>query len=249
MKRSILALLVLSCACSTTETRREVMPSAGAASASPGLERVSIQLTVADMPRARADQLFGTDDPSGSDFGPEFTRRLEALVREGAGVDIVHDSKLVLLDGQPGYIEVGTPESYVEHFEIDEDRGIADPVIATLWDGMRFEAQPEIRADGAGVDLDFRLEISTLERPIPESTVELPDLQASVVVQTPSCTNLAERRRIALSPGRVFAFVLHPESDGGAGDHTKVVTLEVEFPAGNSGTCVHLEDSIEIAPR
>lgn len=249
MKRSILALLVLSCACSSSEPRRGVMLSASASSASPGLERVSIQLTVADMPRARADQLFGADDPNGSEFGPEFTRRLDDLAREGAGVEIEHDSQLVLLDAHRGYIEVGTPESYVRDFEVDRDRGIADPVIDTRWDGVRFEAQPEIRADGAGVDVEFRLEISTLARPIPESTVELPDLGLPFRVQRPQCTTLLESRRITLRPGRVFAFVLEPDEGEGVSGRTKVVTLEIDLPEGTRGTAADAEDPVEIAPR
>lgn len=249
MKRSIPALLVLACACSTPEPRRDVMFSADAASASPGLPRVSIQLTIADMPRAHADQLFGADDASGSECAPDFARRLEDLEQAGVGVEIDHRSLLVLLDAHRGDIAVGMPESYVQGFEVDSDRGIADPVIATLWDGMKFEVQPEIRADGAGVDLDFRLEITTLQRPIPESVVELPDLGVPVTIQTPNRTRLAESRRITLEPGRVFAFVLQPESEEAAGERRKVVTLEVAILPGTAGTRAQAEDSIEIAER
>src|SRR4030095_5363616 len=104
--KSLAALCLLAAACSAPESRREVMLSAGA-TPSAGLPRVSIQLTIADMPRARADQLFGAEDASGSEFEPEFARRMDELVRAGAGVEIEHRPMLVLLDAHRGYIDVG----------------------------------------------------------------------------------------------------------------------------------------------
>ena len=245
MKKPILSLLVLCCACSTPATRGDVQLSASPAAASPGPTRVSIQLTVADMPRARADQLFGADDPNGSEVGPEFTKQLDALARGGAGVEVRYRPNLLLLDAHQGYIEVGSPESYVQDFEVDEASGIADPVIGTTWEGLRFEAQPELRADGKGIDLDFRLEISTLARPIPESAVELPDLGLPVTVQMPASTTLAENRRITLRPGRVFAFVLHPESDDPDAARSQVVAIAVDLPEG-PGAAPAASDAVEI---
>jgi hypothetical protein len=248
MKKPILALLVLACACSTPDPRNDVQLSASPAATSPGPTRISIQLTVADMPRARADQLFGADDPNGGEVGPEFTRQLDELARAGAGVEIESRPTLLLLDAHRGYIEVGSPESYVQDFEVDEASGVADPVIGTMWEGLRFEAQPEVRADGSGVDLDFHLEISTLERPIPESTFELPDLGLPVTVQMPASTTLSENRRITLRPGRVFAFVLHPESDEEDTPRSRVVAIAVDFPEG-AGTAPAGSDAVEIRHR
>jgi hypothetical protein len=250
MKNPFHPLFLLACACSAPEPRREVMLSAGA-TPSAGLPRVSIQLTIADMPRARADQLFGAEDASGSEFGPEFSRRIDELVRAGAGVEIEHRPMLVLLDAHRGYIDVGNSESYVEDFVVDREHGIADPVVATLWEGLRFEAQPEIREDGDGVDLDFRLELTALHRPIPESVVELPDLGVPVTIQMPSCTSLAENRRITLRPGRVYAFVLEPESPETAGERAKVVTLEIGVlgPAIGGRGAEETVEPVEIVPH
>lgn len=248
MKTSILSLLVLSCACSIPETRRGVHLSTDSASTSPDLRRVSIRLTVADMPRAAAEELLGAGGSSGSDFGPEMSRRLEDLARADAGVEIEYQSLLVLLDAQRGDVAVGNSMSYVRDFEVDADRGIADPVIEELWEGLRFEAQPEIRADGAGVDVDFSLDLTTLERPILESTVQLP-LGEPVTIQKPVWTKLSESRRITSRPGRVFAFVLEPKLGEKKMGRTRVVTLGIDLPEGTERVSAHTEDCIEFTPR
>ena len=232
MKRSIPVLLVLVCACSAPESRRDVAP------ASTELPRISIDLTVAELPRERLGELFGNADPSGSEVGPEFVRRLEDT--EGA---IEVRPRLLLLDGHRGDMQVGSEENFVERFDFDPEHDIADPVIGTLWEGLRFEAQPAIREDGKGVDVFFRVEISHLARPIAQATVAIPGFDQTVTIQTPELTTHSKQGRVTLRSGRAFAFVLDPEAA-----RAKVVVLGIELPDGDT-VPVRDAEAIEIAPR
>ena len=213
MKRSIPLLFVLACACATPEPRREV------ASTSSDLPRVSIDLTVAELPRERVAELFGAGDPSGSEVGSEFVKRLER-----PDVEIQVWPYLLVFDGHRGDMQVGNEENYVEDFEVDPDHHVADPVVGTLWEGLRFEATPSIREDGASVDVSYRVEVSHLARPIAQEVVAIPGFDQTVTIDRPDLTTHTVERRITLRSGRAFAFVLDPEDA-----RAKVVVLRIEL--------------------
>lgn len=115
--------------------------------------------------------------------------RVVELKTKGFGESITSPT-LQVYNTQRANVRVTSQTAYIKDYEVEvvENATIADPIIGTISDGIVFDVRPVIDPDTREINVDVRVELSTLTRPIREFeakvagqpvTIQLPEVNYS----------------------------------------------------------------------
>ncbi len=156
-------------------------------------------LTRCDAVRKRrvSFELYALTAPSTSDAGAQhdggvalvdrsaFEKRRRQLKAMPGGTEVALP-RLTLVNGVEGNVFAGDRVAYVKDFKVEvvASAAIADPVIATVNDGITVTLAPAVHPDGKTVSLEAAVVAESLRRPIEDA--ELTTLGSrKVTIQTP----------------------------------------------------------------
>lgn len=103
---------------------------------------------------------------------------------------------------QTAMVSITTQTSYVQDFSVRRkgDAVIADPIVATTWDGFESKIHAAFLPDGTiGVACDVH--VQELQRPMPSFTTTLAGCTQPVTIQLPRTTGLRLHQVAAVHDG------------------------------------------------
>lgn len=140
------------------------------------------------------DQSLGSEsfEPSGGlSFSWTFINDLQfemilRAVNKAERIEQVTAPHVLVANTARSNLTVTNQLSYVQDFNIEIAQGasIADPIVATIQDGVVLDVRPVVSADRRFITLEMRPTVATLKRPIREITTGLASA-SSVTVQLP----------------------------------------------------------------
>ena len=119
---------------------------------------------------------------------------------------------ITLLSGQRGNVTVATECAYVQDFEVFyvDDTRIAEPVIATVHDGITADLRTTLDRSSNAIDVELLISLSSLDA-MNESRIDLGD--QTVTVQLPQVTAVEARADFRQLRGNA-SLVTGPELKG-----------------------------------
>ena len=117
----------------------------------------------------------------------EDVEKILVAMEKGSDVQTVTASRITVYDRQKATVQVMNQVSYVKEFQVERSEGsmVANPVIATLAEGLSLDLQPTIAAEGKRIDLEFEVSVRRLAKPMEEVTLVLEEGKPSVKVSRP----------------------------------------------------------------
>jgi hypothetical protein len=167
-------------------------------------------------------------------------------VEHGEAITQYRAAQLTLYDRQRATAQVVNQLSYISDFEVEvaQDSFIADPVVATLAEGLLLDLRPVLSADGAFVTLETEVKALSVARPIAVEEVALAagKTTTKVQVQRPE-THSAEVKRTITVPLGAHVLWRAPRPDS-VGANEKPVWLLVTATAAelSAGPDVRTEE-------
>jgi Flp pilus assembly secretin CpaC len=149
---------------------------------------------------------------------------------KSAGVHQVSAPRITLYDHQQGNVSVTNKVSYVQDYDVEVkgDQAIANPVVATMKEGLQLDVRPTVSSDRKHVTLELDSTSTVIDRPIPKKKVllsiphkQLPPGEAGreVTIQVPVQHVVHTRTTLRLPSGGWVLLVpgLATHGDKGAG--------------------------------
>jgi type II secretory pathway component GspD/PulD (secretin) len=153
--------------------------------------------------------------PAAHLLSPEEEAAVLSAIETG-GIDQVTAPRITVYDRQTANCSVLNQVSYVQDFEVQrvgDGREVADPIVATVQDGVVVAMTPTLSAGEKEVLLALDLQISDLVRPMEEYRAALAGTQ--VAIQLPEVRIARLQRRVAIPVGRTYAVGGLPGNDSG----------------------------------
>jgi hypothetical protein len=198
----------------TSQAAERLQPSShmgatsGGASVSPGPAEsqalVQVRFVIAEMSRSTAQEIFGATDTSGATFGAGLAPDLEALAQTHADIEVRSRLRVLVHSGGVASAANVTPETYTQDYKIEN--GAARAVLGRLEEGYWVDAVPTFAAGDNRVEIDLTRRRSTINRPIPERSVELPGWPTPVTIQLPALDTQSAKSQVSLELGQSHAF-------------------------------------------
>jgi hypothetical protein len=164
----------------------EPRPAPDAEPLDPNAPLIELKFRLVDASPAAAERLLALGK-AGADGNVAFdaarlAAELETLAASGEATPITAPH-ITTLAGQRANVSVLQQIAYVQDYEVESGSNVADPIIATLQEGLVLDllAKPA----GSGVLVDATLTLSDVVRPIPEFKTALAAGGPEVTIQMP----------------------------------------------------------------
>jgi hypothetical protein len=150
-----------------------------------------------------------------------------AAAEKSETTDMLYGTGITVLEGQRANVQILTQVAYVQRFDVEEKGGttVADPVVATVVEGLTLELEVE-RECGGDYALGLHSTAASLQRPIPEEELVIRAGSPPVRVQRPVVAKTGFDARLAVEDGGTVGFSLPgPWHDGAEGTLLALVTV------------------------
>lgn len=184
----------------------------------PNAPMIAIQVRLVDATPEAAARLLATGKAAADGATVFEAKRLaadiEALTLAGQATPLTAP-QITTLAGQRANVSVLQQIAYVQDFEVESGSNIADPVIATLQEGLILDLRAKTTADGLLVDTTLTL--SDVVQPIPEFKTSLSSGGAEVTIQMPEVRVQKTQRKLAVTGGVPVLLATLDSPDKGPG--------------------------------
>lgn len=157
---------------------------------------VQMEVRLIDADRSKAKELLGlvpdnlralNDRPRAYSVERSKLSQLLDALRTREHAKVIGAPRVTCQDRQRGVVTLLANHSYVSGFEVTQAKGavVADPVIATIQDGLMVGLRPEIGADKKSLTLDVQLSLARLTDPMQQLKTTAPGAQGDFTLQVP----------------------------------------------------------------
>jgi hypothetical protein len=185
----------------------EPRPAPDAEPLDPNAPMISIRVRLVDASPSAATRLLGlgkvgADGGTVFDAGP-LAAEIEALTASGEA-GLLTAPQITTLAGQRANVSVLQQLAYVQDYEVASGSHVADPVIATVQEGLVLDLLAKSADDG--VLVDATLTLSDVVRPIPEFKTRLAAGGPEVTIQMPEM-HVQRTQKKLVAPGRAVVLL------------------------------------------